>query len=385
MKRFLLASLTLAFFAAPSFAQTTYQDDVYYSGSQAQKDAQLQKQAQKNANQNNNSYNSSGDNYYGENDGQNQIQNGYDYQDNYIDYDDDSYTTRIRRFYYPIPQVGYWGSVYSPYWMDPFYANPYYNGWYSPGISFSFGFGNGPYWNNYWGMNTWYGYGGFSSWYNPYSFYGYGFGSYYMGYWNGYYSGMYDGGYLNNNYTRTLNYGPRGSRGDLRSSGSYGRDSRTSPINQGMVTPQRGTVNENGLRQSTREIRQNNNVIRENTNEIQQRENFQRDGSQRQQQSIDRNQQPIRIDNSRNLENNRNIQPQTVPQNNVEPKRGLFNRSRSTPTVTPQQSPNSQRTAPTRTYEAPSRNYSQPSRSITPSRSYSPSSGGSRNSGTIRR
>jgi len=371
MKRFIFASLTLALIAANvSFAQSSYTDDVYYTGSQAEKDAQQQKEQQKNSSPNANYYNSSGQGNYGENDGNAQIYNdSYDNQDGYIDYDDDSYTTRMRRFYYPMSNIGYWGSVYSPYWMNPYYANPYYNGWYSPGISFSFGFGGGPYWNNYWGMNTWCGYGAFSPYYGYGGYYGFG-GGYNSGYWNGYYSGLYDGNNnnrYNNRYSNSVNYGPRGSRSGLRTTGSYGNNSRTSPIDRnGMVNPQRGTVNSNG--------RLNNNAVRDGNS-------FQGVRSDRFQQNAERGNLRLNenTNNSRVIDGGRTMQQQAPSQ-----RRGLF-KQRSAPAATQPVRSEPVRTAPVRT--TPAREYSAPTRSSSPapSRSYSAPSGGRSSGGSMRR
>ena len=77
MKRFIFTSITLALLAGNvSFAQNTYTDDVYYNGSQAQKDAQQQKKQDSQNQQNANYYNSSGQNNYGENNGNNQQNDG---------------------------------------------------------------------------------------------------------------------------------------------------------------------------------------------------------------------------------------------------------------------------------------------------------------------
>lgn len=252
MKQIIFASLVLSLFSgitATAQSNGGYQDDVYYSGSQAEQDAKAEAKRQKKQQTNSSAdyYNSSEGNYDNNTNGNNQTySNSYSGQDDaYVDYDDDgSYTTRIRRFYYPMYSVGYWGSVYSPFYNDPFYSNPYYGwgGWYTPGISIGIGFG-GPYWSNCWGMSTWFGYGGFGSWYYPYGGFGYG-GAYSAGYWNGYYAGMYDGGRYS--YGRTIvNNGLRGSgRGaGAYNVGAYGSNSglRASNVrggNSGTFEPQ---------------------------------------------------------------------------------------------------------------------------------------------------
>lgn len=262
MKRLIFAGLVMALFSGNAvFAQSnnSYSDDVYYNGSQAERDARADAKKQKKQQQTQDQeeqYNSStGDGYADNNnyDGNARVyNNSYNTEDDsYIDYDDDSYTSRMRRFYHPMYNTGYWGSVYSPFWADPFYSNPYYGwgGWYTPGFSIGigtgWGFGGGPYWNNCWGMNTWFGYGGFGSWYSPYygGFGGFGgWGGYGAGYWNGYYAGMYDGRYGGGgiyNPIRTVNYGPRTNRVGLSSVGAYGRSARLTSVDRGtnMVQP----------------------------------------------------------------------------------------------------------------------------------------------------
>ncbi len=89
--------------------------------------------------------------------------------------------TNYNNSFYPYSNFGYYGmNPYSSYSM----MNPYYgfgNGFYQPGLSYSFGnfFGNGfgsPFYS-YYGMGSYYGYGSFyNSFYNPYG-YGYGYSS----------------------------------------------------------------------------------------------------------------------------------------------------------------------------------------------------------------
>lgn len=245
MKRLIFAGLVALFTGTIASAQNNggYVDDVYYNGTQAQQDAKVEAKKQKDRPQQSDAeyYNSSGsnDNY---NNGDAQVYNSsYSSDDEYIDYDDDSYTSRIRRFYYPMYNVGYWGSVYSPFWYDPFFMNPYYGwgSWYTPGFSVGIGWGGGPYWNGCWGINTWFGYGGFNSWYYPYGGWGWGPGwGYGAGYWNGYYAGLYDGGY---NYRTPVYYGPRGARNGMVN-GAYGRNANMRAANTGnnMMLPMNG-------------------------------------------------------------------------------------------------------------------------------------------------
>src|SRR5690606_32049635 len=136
MKRLLLAGGFACAWLLPAVLQAQNSgtfDDVYYTASQARKDAEkAERQSDRTA---------SDTDYYNSSAYANDRESAYsDYDasyDNYIDYDDDSYTTRMRRFYYPMAGSGYFGSVYSPYWMDPFYSPM---GWGYPGMSFSMSF-----------------------------------------------------------------------------------------------------------------------------------------------------------------------------------------------------------------------------------------------------
>lgn len=398
MKRLLFAGLVMALFSgSAAFAQNNggYVDDVYYNGSQAQQDAKAEAKKQKKQQQQRQDdaeyYNSS----TGSNDGYNTNGDAQVYNDSYsngddsyIDYDDDSYTSRIRRFQYPMYNVGYWGSVYSPFWYDPFYSNPYYGwgGWYTPGFSIGFGWGGGPYWNNCWGMNTWYGYGMFNSWYYPYGGYG-GWGGYGGGYWNGYYAGLYDGSRYNGvGYGRgAVNYGPRGARNGYASVGSYGRSSgmRASGRGTNMVEPMSGRSVQTG--RGLQAVDRNSTSVRGADRAMQvdaQRSNLPGRG-------INRN-DAIRFDNTdRAAEVNQNA----VRQQEVAPARrgGFFGNiirgnndgsmQRSNNNVEraqPSRSYQSERSQPSRSFApsspAPSRSFSSPSSA--PSRSFGGGSGG---------
>lgn len=398
MKRLLFAGLVMALFSgSAAFAQNNggYVDDVYYNGSQAQQDAKAEAKKQKKQKQENQDdaayYNSS----TGYNDGYNTNGDAQVYNDSYsngddtyIDYDDDSYTSRIRRFYYPMYNVGYWGSVYSPFWYDPFYSNPYYGwgGWYTPGFSIGFGWGGGPYWNNCWGMNTWYGYGMFNSWYYPFGGYG-GWGGYGGGYWNGYYAGLYDGSrYNNGGYGRgAVNYGPRGSRNGYASVGSYGRNSsmRSTARGTNMAEPM-------GSRRSTgTAIDRNATSVRGTDRAMQVEGQPQRNVSGR---GINRN-DAIRLDNNdRATEINQNA----ARQQEVAPARrggffgnvirgnndgGSMQRSNNVERAQPSRSYEVERSQPSRSFSspAPSRSFSSPSPA--PSRSFGGGGGGARMSG----
>lgn len=414
MKRLLSAGLVMALFSgSTAFAQSNggYVDDVYYNGTQAQQDAKAEAKKQKKQQQTSPNdaeyYNSSTGNNDGYNTDGNARAHNNNYSngdDSYIDYDDDSYTTRIRRFQYPMYNTGYWGSVYSPSWYDPFYSNPYYGwgGWYTPGFSIGFGWGGGPYWNNCWGMNTWYGYGMFNSWYAPYGGYG-GWGGYGGGYWNGYYAGLYDGGRYNNNgygYGRgAVNYGPRGSRNGLTSVGSYGRSSGMRSVNNGtnMASPMNARRNAGTLDRATI-IDRNATMKRGDMQVADQRGNAAVRG-------VERSNNAIRLDNSsRGTEVHQNAMGnnrQAMQQQNEAPARrgGFFgnvfrgnesnvNRSsnmqrgdNNAERVQPSRNYNTERSQPSRSYTpsaAPSRSFSSPS----PSRSsFGGGGGGSRMSG----
>lgn len=396
MKRLIFACFVMTLFSAATvFAQNNgYTDDVYYNGSQAQQDAKAeakkQKKQQKAQQGDAAYYNSSGTDNGNYNDGNAQVYNDSygNSDDSYIDYDDDSYTSRIRRFYYPMYNTGYWGSVYSPFWYDPFYSNPYYGwgGWYTPGFSIGFGWGSGPYWNNCWGMNTWYGYGMFNSWYYPYGGYGYGGGwGYGGGYWNGYYAGMYDAGRYNNGYGRgAVNYGPRGSRNGLTTVGNYGRSAGLRSANSvtNTMAPMNGrnnnasainrntanASNDRGLQVDGQRAGYNNNNSRNN--------------------NINRN-DAIRLDNANNraVEIDQNATGRQAQQQAPERRGGFFNNvfrgndnnsnSRSVERSQPSRA-QQRESAPVRSYSpspAPSRSYS-PSPSSAPARSYGGGGGG---------
>lgn len=389
MKRLMLTGLVIAFCGATALqAQNndSYVDDRYYSGSKAQEDAKASARKEQKAKNNRSEdgaeyYTSSGSSRYDGYDGSAETYNGSwsEYDDTYIDYDDDSYTTRMRRFNYPIAGVGYWGSVYSPYWYDPFYYDPFYSwgGWYRPGISFSFGWG-GPYWNSCWGMSAWYGFGRFSYW--GYPAYGYGWGGGfanwgmgYGGYWNGFYDGLYAGRYASP-YRRSVNYGPRGAVG-VRTSGNYA-PGRNGNRGNGVVTPMNRLGSHRTIDNRAGNIRLNE----QNTGQAPSRERM-----------AGRNQgRDSRVENSRiNLNNgsegqrsisvdrDNRVSERYAPSPHSERRGGLFNRGNSS-TSAPRENVDRGSRTPSAERHQPSRNYQQ----STPSRSYntpapSRSSGGS--------
>ena len=139
--------------------------------------------------------------------GQADASQNYNNPDEYVDYDDDSYGTRINRFDNSFYNMGYYSTFYNPYWYNPYWYDPYwgYNPWY-PGISVSFGFG--PCWYSGWGWNMWLGYPGFGSCWG-YQFYAGGwYGHFYGGFWNRYYGGFEGRRFGYGRYV-AAGYGPR--------------------------------------------------------------------------------------------------------------------------------------------------------------------------------
>lgn len=334
-------------------------DDVYYTGSQAQQDAQKENQQKGNAS--NFEPHRSTAQYDTQEDYYSNSEYSYLDDDSYIDYDDDSYTSRIRRFNYPMMNVGYWGSLYSPYWYDPFFVNPYYGwgNWYTPRYGVAFNMGYGPYWHSGWGMNTWYGYGHFGHWGGGYSY----LNGYNHGYWNGYYTGIYDRGRYSGVNNRVTHYAPRGARLNNNSSiGNYGRN-RTIPGNNS---------NRNTVRTESFRIRENNN--RQQSERIGQGER----GSMRlQERGINNTRQRGEIRNNNSIESNNNRGRGAYRQQNNSIQRTERNSNPSR--VTPQRDNNSYRsTTPSRSSSGSYNRSSSPS----PSRSSGGSIGaGSRSGG----
>jgi len=380
MKRLFFAGLVMALFsgsAESAQSNGSYVDDVYYNGSQAQKDAKAEAKKQKKqqeAQQGDAEYYNSSNSYSnGGYDGNAQVYNnsyGND-DDAYIDYDDDSYTSRIRRFYYPMASVGYWGGVYSPFWYDPFYMNPYYGwgGWYTPGISIGigWGWGGGPYWNNCWGMNTWFGYGGFGSWYYP----GWGWGGGYgLGYWNGYYAGINDGRY--GSYGRSVNYGPRGARNGMMNAGAYGRASNMRAMNVNgngtVMQPMRGRGGNAVMMNRDNAVRLNGNTMNRGGMQVD-------DQRVRANRSFDNNNQAIRLNDRGAAEINQGAAGGRQQMQEVAPARrgGFFGNVFRGNSSENMNRGNMERAQPSRSYNA---ERAQPSRSFNmeraqPSRSFS--------------
>lgn len=309
MKKFLITGLAIMLSSGALMAQ--YDDDAYSPG-----------------NDRNNTPRE--ESYYDRNDGRDRY-NEYDENDGYIDYDDDSYTSRFRRFNNVYMGYNYWSPAYSPYWANPYYLDPFCYSPYRPG--FSFGFGYGPYWSSSWGMCNWWGYNGFGYWNNPY-YGGWGNPYYYGGgYWNGY------GDYWNNygNNRRTVNYGPRGSFGAARGSSFGVRPAPGTPASGGSNYVRRGAVpgNNNG---------------------------------------------PVRGGNTRVLDNNGTRQVREAAPRNIQPERSRTRDVEVAPSRNPQRYNNS---GNNRVYDAqPTRTYSPPARNFDGGGSRSGNSGGMNNGGS---
>lgn len=193
MKQLFITGLALMLSGSAALAQ--YADDPYSGSGSSNNNRSAryeQDQRYRQDNYNNDSYND-------------------EYGDGYIDYDDDSYTTRFRRFNDVYAGYNYWSPVYSPYWampvyMDPWYYSPYrMGGW---GISFGMSWGS-PYWNSGWGMSNWWGFNGFNYWNRPYMGWGGGFG--YGGWGYGGYGWGNGWGYgYGNGWRNDYGYGGRG-------------------------------------------------------------------------------------------------------------------------------------------------------------------------------
>ncbi len=155
-------------------------------------------------------------------------------EEGYEDYYDYEYASRINRFDNAYGSLGYY--------------SPAYTNVYSPGLSFSMGYGWG-FPSSYFSVGFGYGWG-YPSYYDPwyYPYYGYGYGcgyyggSYWAGYNNGYYNGYYagSGGYYpggEGGYYPGTYYGPRTSRSGSIVGDGGSRDSRAvsgdDPQNQG--------------------------------------------------------------------------------------------------------------------------------------------------------
>lgn len=364
-------------------------DDIYYSPSDAKKEAkenaktQEEEAARKRANDNNRTYNASfadDDNY--DNNGNN--------EDAYIDYDNDDYyySTQINRFNYPFYNRPYYSTFYNPNWYNPFWVDPFwgYNPWRS---GFSVSFGSGPYWSSGWGYNTWGGYGGFNScWNYPYYAGGWGgsswYGSpYYGGYWNGYYSGLYNNHGYSGYGNRTVSYAPRytlnnnGNSGGGFRNGYRGNDTRGG-YNTTVSTPRPAanggfrTREADGNRFNTPEGRNNNGSFSENSS----RSGSARDTRVNGRDGIQNGGQTTTPDSRRGRFESNDRNSNDVYRGNTGRDGGNYSAPRSndryngTPRI--ETTPQRQReVAPQRNYSAPERSYSPPpvrQREVTPQR-----------------
>ena len=192
MKRFLFVGLLLANLGLTAHAQT---DDIYATGAEQRGDTSRHSG---NYTQNDGSNNS---NAYGSNNGNNgDAYQSYNNPDDYVDYDDDSYSSRLNRFDNSFYNMGYYSTFYNPFWYNPYWVDPYW-GWNPWRPHFGVAFGAGPFWTSYWGYDAWYGYPAWGCW--GYGGFGWGGGDGYGGYWNRYYNTVdyhHGGGYYGSSY-----------------------------------------------------------------------------------------------------------------------------------------------------------------------------------------
>jgi len=201
MKKAAFIILLLGFIFSSSFAQQTsdavYGDDVYYSASKTKKKDKKKK------NKNKNEATEPVQQVAEPDSTSTDLPKSSTLMDDYNDY---SYSARIKRFQNPEENAGYFDETYT----DPanydyttqqetsspnvnIYLGAGFGSYYGPSWSFGFGWGYDPwyynwgwgypYYNWYWGYNYW--------WYSPY----YYWSPYMYGYWNGYYAGYWDGYY----------------------------------------------------------------------------------------------------------------------------------------------------------------------------------------------
>jgi hypothetical protein len=283
MKRFLLVVSLVTGIAGSAIAQV---DDIYADGKEqraidssrySRNNTVYNTDFEGNGAQNNNNYSQNNRQQQGYN---GDVYNDYDNPDDYIDYDNYSYSARINRFNYPFYNMGYYSMFYNPFWYNRTWYDPFwgYNPW-MPRVSFGFGWGG----FGGWGYNTWLGYpawgscwgGGFGGWGGGFGGWGGGFcgGGFYGG---GFYGSGFGGGYWNRVYNNNAdfrpfrgtatNYGPRqlngGNIGGIRNSGSGLRtmqqpqqNTRPYAFNNRQVTRADG----NDLRSSNRNMQQGQN------------------------------------------------------------------------------------------------------------------------------
>jgi hypothetical protein len=224
MKRFLIIAGLLCGMSSGVSAQI---DDIYASGEE-----------QRRMNYDSSSPRSRGS--FSDNDQTNDAFTSYNDADDYLD-DDNSYSTRINRFYYPFYSMGYYNVFYNPYWYSPYWYDSY-SGWNPWRPRFGMSWGIGPMWTSYWGWNSWYGYGAWNSYWNsPYNSCGWGNN---YGYWNSYYGR----GDYRHSYAAGASYGPRQVFGNGHMSGSglrtaYNNTPRPAAFNNGQFN----TRGQNGV------------------------------------------------------------------------------------------------------------------------------------------
>ena len=214
----------------------------------------------------------------------------YDSDFNSDDYYDYEYATRMRRFYHPVSNYGYYDNYYTnsylyngnpacwglsvylgyPWWGPSYYSYNYYpNYYYYSGWNCGGGWGYGGCgwgWNNGWGYNGgWCGNGwGYGS--------GYGWGynngynnGYWDGYWNGYNDGSYNGmanNYYYNSYDNSgFYYGPRGN--DVHTNGnaisSHGKNFENAIAMESGFTPVHYPTTVGGTQSAPRPMNGNSN------------------------------------------------------------------------------------------------------------------------------
>jgi len=276
MKKAALIIFTLGFILSGSFAQqnkdAVYGDDVYYSASKSKKKGKKNKQIVK----------------ADESVASEQLTTDPDSSASilpksatlYDDYNDYSYSARIKRFHKTEEDANYFDEVYTdPANYDSNYqqkgsAGPDVNLYVGAGfgscwgssVSFGWGWGYDPwYWNMGWGWGyPYYGWGWNPWWYYQYPFYPYYWSPYSYGYWNGYYAGYWDGYYgypygwnsWDYPYNRNTYYG---RRIPLASSNGNNLNARTienppSSPNNRVVTP---PVNERTVLSNERTVETN--------------------------------------------------------------------------------------------------------------------------------
>lgn len=164
---------------------------------------------------------------------------GSDYDsDEYDNYDEYSYSDRIRRFHRPVQNYSSFDNWYSNYYYDPYYSNSGVNvfigtgwGWNSWNRPWSYSYYNNPWgwnsWNSGWGYNSWNNPWGWNSWNSGWGWNSYGYcGN--SGWGNNYYGNVYYGnGWNGSNWNNNTEYSNKvyGSRkGGSLSSSTKGRD-----------------------------------------------------------------------------------------------------------------------------------------------------------------